>query len=135
MDKAEKNFNTSLDNWRMVTGEQGTMIYDDIWDENLLSQVEEAGCFYIDDINHKVPPEDIPGSLGSFGVRAVLEGIDPGEYQFKVIFFMPPNFYNPQKLDLELIDKFFNNVNKPLIISVDGEEPFSSKGGANFSLH
>ena len=133
-DEKERNFNPDTDIWRLITGPQGSMIYATIWDKHFEEQAT-IEAYYNDDIIENVGPEDIPGSIGSFGSRITVESLSAGDYLMIIGWFMPANFYNPDKLNLKIIDEFLDILRIPLMISIDGNPPFVNTGGAYYPLH
>jgi len=134
MSDAELNFDPKMDKWRLVTGPQGTMINVTVWDPSFAEQAD-IEAHYSDDVNVIDPPEDVPGDFGSFATKAVLESLEPGRYSLLTGWFMPPDFYDPERLKVEVIKEFFDIWESPLEISVDRGVGFTNTGGTPAPLH
>ena len=89
MSEAEKKFNPQNDEWRLVTGPQGTMINATFWDRRFREQ-GEITAYYSDDVTVTDPPEDIPGNFGAFGTRARFEKLKHGDYYLLAAWYLPP---------------------------------------------
>ena len=120
--------------WRLVTGPQGTLIFATLWDPKFDKQAD-IKAYYSDDINIKVEPEDKPGNFGAFGFSAKINDLGAGSYTNMVGWFLPPNFYDPKRLKIEVIEEYLNIRDHPLEISIDGEPPFLNTGGFPAPLH
>ena len=134
MSDAELKFDPKIDKWRLVTGPQGTMVNITNWDSRFVEQAD-IKAHYSDDLNVVDPPEDIPGDFGSFGTKAFLESLEPGSYDLLTGWFMPPDFYDPERLKIEVIEEFLDIWESPLEISVDRGVGFTNTGGTPSPLH
>ncbi len=89
---AETDWNRGRDEWRLMTGEQGTVMNRSFWDEHYLKQMKSITVDYIDDINRKDPPEDDPGMLGMILQTNRVEGIKKERYFSYLEWYWPPAF-------------------------------------------
>jgi hypothetical protein len=91
-DDAERNWNTKRDEWRLMTGRQGTIMNRSFWDEHYLKQIKWIKVEYFDDINRKDTPEDVPGMLGMIPQTNRVEGIKKDRYHSYLEWYFPPSF-------------------------------------------
>lgn len=114
---AEMNMNTDIDDWRLVTGPPGTIITRTVWDEGYREQTEITSHL-IDDMNIEVPPESIPGQIGYHYIESLMESVSAGTYEITFIFYFPPKFYDPDKLNIKAIQNLLNIRDMPLQVKV-----------------
>ena len=89
---AEENWNNDRDEWRLMTGPQGTIMNRSFWDEEYLKQMEWVKVDYIDDIEKEDPPEDEPGMLGMMLQTNRIEKIQKDRYFSYLEWYWPPRF-------------------------------------------
>jgi len=89
---AETNWNTERDQWRLITGKQGTCMNRSFWDERYLKQMKWIKVQYIDDVTKPDPPEDDPGMLGMILQTNRVEGIKKDRYFSYLEWYWPPSF-------------------------------------------
>ncbi len=89
---AEINWNPARDQWRLMTGPQGTIMNRSFWDENYLKQMKSITVEYIDDLNRPDPPEEHPGMLGMILQTNRVEGIKRARYYSYLEWYWPPRF-------------------------------------------
>ncbi|MFC1888196.1 hypothetical protein ACFL4G_00420 [Thermodesulfobacteriota bacterium] len=89
---AETGWNTDLDQWRLMTGAQGTIMNRSFWDERYLEQMEWSRVEYIDDTGRLDPPEDNPGMLGTIVQTNRIEGVKKERYFMYLEWYWPPAF-------------------------------------------
>ena len=127
MDAREKGFRTDKDEWRVITGPQGTQITAARFDPGLL----EAGHIlttYNDDETDAHPPENHPGDMGAVFDELTLKGLPAGTYRIQVFGCIPWNFYDPAGLNLERLEEILNIQRKPLILRA-GDRETGNRGG------
>jgi len=90
--EAEKNWNTERDEWRLITGDQGTLMNRSFWDERYLKQMKSITVEYIDDSEKEDPPEEEPGMLGLIRQTNRVEGIKKERYYSYLEWYYPPTF-------------------------------------------
>ena len=121
--KAEKKWNTERDQWRLMTGKQGTVMNRSFWDERYLKQMKSIKVEYFDDINKPDPPEDDPGMLGLILQTNRVEGIKKERYFSYLEWYWPPSFLftgpdNTYKVGDEKI--YLNIADHPVKLSTGG---------------
>lgn len=89
---AEIGWNTARDQWRLMTGPQGTIMNRSFWDENYLKQMKSIKVEYIDDATRPDPPEEHPGMLGMILQTNRVEGIKRARYYSYLEWYWPPSF-------------------------------------------
>jgi hypothetical protein len=89
-ESAERNWNTGLDQWRVMTGTQGTLMYRSFWDKRYLKQMKSTKVEYIDDVTRKDQPEEDPGTLGMILQTNRVEGIKKARYYSYLESYYPP---------------------------------------------
>lgn len=107
--------------WYAITGPQGSFIVRLQIDKAMLDQFTRS-FEYTDDRKALFPPEDLPGAIGY--ARGSLEFTDfkPGDYSISYEWYFPPNFYDPAGLDVDRLQQYFNIIDAPIVIRVDGKE-------------
>ena len=127
MDEAEHAMNHDLDEWRCITGPQGTMVTSSVWDKGYLDMAK-ISIEYIDDLNQKVEPEDLAGQIGYHYNQSMTELSKPGYYDALLCWYFPPNFYDPNRFKIEMIEEYVAIRTKPVKIKA-GERRFKNPGG------
>ena len=127
-DESEKNMNTELDQWRCITGPQGTMITRSDWDQYYASQAE-IHVYFEDKIHEKDLPEDVPGKIGYFHNESRIESLEPRRYNVQMDWYFPYNFYNEEKFNIEVVQDYLN-IKQNAIIVEGGGKKMKSTGGA-----
>lgn len=89
---AETGWNTERDEWRLMTGRQGTIMNRSFWDERYLKQMEWSRVEYVDDSETADPPEDDPGILGMIVQTNRIEGVKKERYFMYLEWYWPPAF-------------------------------------------
>jgi len=90
--EAEKHWNTDRDNWRLITGRQGTLMNRSVWDPHYLEQMKWVRVEYLDDANKPDPPEEVPGMLGMIAQTNRVEGIKKDRYYSYLEYYYVPSF-------------------------------------------
>jgi hypothetical protein len=121
MSEIELSFPDDWIPWYVFTGPQGTMVVRAYVDPALL-EGNVTRVEYTDDLNVPFPPEDSPGSMGYARGYFEFTDVEPGIYPIRYEWHFPPNFYDPDGLNMEMLTEIFNIVDEPLIIRVDGRE-------------
>jgi hypothetical protein len=80
------------DEWRLITGLQGTSMNRSFWDERYLKQMKWVRVDYIDNLEQDDPPEDEPGMLGMIAQTNRVEGIKKARYYSYLEWYWPPGF-------------------------------------------
>jgi len=88
---AEISWNTQRDQWRLMTGPQGTIMNRSFWDESYLKQMQSVKVEYIDDVTRPDPPEDDPGMLGMILQTNRVEGIKKARYYSYLEWYWVPS--------------------------------------------
>lgn len=91
-DEAEKHWNSDRDEWRLITGPQGTLMNRSIWDQRYLEQMKKVTVEYFDDAEEDDPPEDVPGMYGMIRQTNRVEGIKKDRYYSYLEWYYPPSF-------------------------------------------
>jgi len=123
----EKHLNPAVDQWRCVTGPQGTMITSSVWDPQYVKSANIA-IQYVDDLNVPVEPEGIPGQIGYHHNQSESKGLKPGSYDSLLCWYFPPHFYQGDLLRLEVIRAYADVRERPVEIRIGGRS-FPNPGG------
>ena len=91
MSPQEKSLDLAMDEWRLVTGSQGTFFRGRLPQNELTAQVK-ATLHYVDDITLEDPPESEPGQVGHVYDRLDVLRVRPGTYETDVKFLIPPEY-------------------------------------------
>ncbi len=121
--KAESRWNSERDQWRLMTGKQGTVMNRSFWDERYLRQMKSIKVEYIDNINKKDPPEDDPGSLGMILQTNHVKGIKKERYFSYLEWYWPPSFlFSGPNNTYQIGDEklYLNIADHPIKLSVGG---------------
>ena len=93
MSPQENALDLAMDEWRLVTGPQGTFFRGRIPDNPMMHKVAMS-LRYVDDIRKPDPPEGEPGQVGHIYDRIDVLAMDPGTFRIGVTFSIPP-YYRP----------------------------------------
>jgi hypothetical protein len=118
MDDGEKNYNTALDNWRLITGDFGTFITRTMLTEETKQNVKIT-MGMIDDINFKHAPERYPGCIGYVWQDWDFSDAAKGKYHLYV------EFYHMEKYKPGDEVRFLNYADHPIKIKSSGQEGIS----------
>lgn len=127
MDGSERKFNEAKDEWRLVTGEQGTQIQFTRFDPKFLTD-GKAYSTYDDDESAAHPPENYPGDLGYASDKIVVTGLPAGAYHIETFGCVPYDFYRPEGLDREFLQEILQVPNSPLMVQVEGKKAENRAG-------
>lgn len=127
MDKAERNFNTKKDQWRLITGPQGTQIVSTDFDPKFQAD-GTVSTTYNDDERVARPPENHPGDVGASFDQLTIKSLAAGAYKIEVFGCVPYHFYDPEGLDLKMLKDIMRVKTDPLVIKV-GEMQVINQGG------
>ncbi len=119
--------NPAVDEWRAVTGPQGTMITSSVWDPDY-AEMANIAIHYTDDLSVRVEPEGIPGQIGYHHNRSDTRRLKPGTYDSLLCWYFPPHFYQGESFDLDVIQAYADVRARPLVIRAGGRS-FSNPGG------
>jgi len=87
-----RTWDTGRDQWRLMTGPQGTVMTRSFWDERYLAQMKWVRVDYEDDMRKIDPPEDEPGLIGMISQTNRVEGIRKDRYYTYLEWYWPPSF-------------------------------------------
>ena len=127
MSPQERHMNPAVDEWRVVTGPQGTMITRSVWDPSYV-KLANIAIHYIDDLSVKVEPEDIPGQIGYHHNQSESKAVRPGTYDSLLCWYFPPHFYQGESLNLDVIQAYADVRDRPVEIRIGGRS-FRNPGG------
>ena len=127
MSAEEKSFNTAKDEWRLITGPQGTQITCTSFDPRFLTKGKVVTT-YLDDETARHPPENFPGDLGAVFDELTIRGLPAGAYTIEVFGCIPYGFHDPRGLNLDLLEEILNIQKQPLVLRVGGRE-LHNQGG------
>jgi hypothetical protein len=127
MDEKERAFKNKKDEWRLVTGTQGTQIQCTVFDPKFLTD-GKATSTYNDNEKEAFPPENYPGDIGAAADKIVINSLPEGSYQIKTFGCVPKHFYDSNGLKEDLLDQILNISKSPLKIKVSGKE-VENQGG------
>lgn len=127
MDGKEKKYNDAKDEWRLITGPQGTQIQKTKFDPKFLTRGKSYSTYH-DNEDDAHPPENFPGDIGFSSDRVVARSLPAGTYKIETFGCIPADFYRPQGLNQKLLEEILNVLQSPLIIKV-GEEQVENQGG------
>jgi len=85
-------WDNSRDEWRLMTGSQGTIMNRSFWDERYLKQMKGVRVDYWDDLSRLDKPEEDPGMLGYIAQTNRVEGIKKDRYFSYLEWYWPPSF-------------------------------------------
>jgi len=123
----EEGFDTSKDNWRLITGPQGTQIMISNIGPKLL-QEGTIQTLYRDNEKEPSPPENFKGHLGAAFDSIRVKGIKAGIYNITVFGCIPEHFYDPEKFNHVLLEEILSIQDNPLEIKV-GSKRIENSGG------
>ncbi|MCX5860280.1 MAG: hypothetical protein NT056_10420 [Proteobacteria bacterium] len=127
MDENEKKFDTGKEDWRLITGPQGTQIQKTSFDPKFLAKGKSSST-YNDDEGDSHPPENFPGDIGSAADQLVIKGLSSGSYRIETFGCIPYDFYRPEGPNLKLLKEILDIPAYPLVIIV-GEKKAGNLGG------
>ena len=112
MSPQEKALDLSMDEWRMVTGPQGTLLRGRMPQCELTRQIK-ISVHYVDDYRSADPPEQEPGMIGHVFDRGDILHLRPGVYETDLLLFIPPysrdgkheRYLNMEKAPLETLTR------------------------------
>ena len=107
MSPQEEGLDLSMDEWRMVTGPQGTLLRGRMPQCELTRQVKTT-VHYVDDYRVADPPEQEPGQIGHVFDRGDVTHLRPGIYQADLFLFIPPWYHDGEH------DRYLNMEMAPL---------------------
>jgi hypothetical protein len=119
MDDKELAFKNGKDEWRLITGQQGTQIQYTVFDPKFMTD-GKASSTYNDNESEHHPPENFPGDIGAAADSINIKSLPAGSYQIKTFGCVPHDFYDPEGLDRDFLESILNISNAPLQIKVDG---------------
>jgi hypothetical protein len=91
MSPQEMHLDLREDEWRVITGEQGTFFRGRSPENAMTSQVKTT-LVYLDDIGVDDPPESEPGQVGHIFDRSDVLQLKPGIYRSDVRFMVAPDY-------------------------------------------
>ncbi len=106
--------------WYLVTGPQGSLIFR-VKIEKALMEQSVNKLTYIDDLEQKLEPEDVPGSIGYARTNIEVTSVKPGKYDFQIEWYFPPNFYKQDGYDKQMLKDFLDIKDAPIVISIGGK--------------
>lgn len=127
MDESEKKFNTAKEDWRLITGPQGTQIQKTSFDPKFLAKGKSSSP-YNDDEGDPHLPENFPGDIGAAADQLVIKGLSAGAYRIETFGCIPFDFYRPEGLNHKLLKEILDIPVYPLVIIV-GEKKTGNLGG------
>jgi len=127
MDDREKAFRTDKDQWRVITGPQGTQISASRFDPRFLEK-GEIRTTYNDDESDEHPPENHPGDIGVVFDELIIKSLPAGTYRIEVFGCIPWNFYDPAGLNRQRLKAILRNQREPLVLRA-GDREIRNKGG------
>jgi hypothetical protein len=80
------------DEWRLMTGSQGTIMNRSFWDDRYLKQMKWVKVNYRDDLSTMDLPEEDPGMIGMISQTNRVEGIKKDRYFSYLEWYWPPSF-------------------------------------------
>ncbi len=116
MSPQEKRLDLSADNWRLITGSQGSFFRGKIPENEMTPQIKMT-LDYVDDISREDPHEREFGQVGHIFDRVDILNVKPGVYKTDVVFLIPPD-YRPGDEDL-----YLEWEKKPLRVAVEPVGP------------
>ena len=118
MSPQEKALDMAPDQWRVVTGEQGTYMGKAVYAGNFkLSNIKLDEGRYIDDYRHKEAPENEPGIFGSYNWTWDISNGKRGKY----VVWMEAH-YGPLLETEEDLDRCLHVTDHPLFVRVGSLE-------------
>ncbi len=121
MAEEEKGYDSAKDEWRLITGPQGTQITSTRFDEKFFAK-GKARVRYNDNQADPHPPEHFPGDIGAAFDEVIVESLPAGTYRIEVFGCIPYEFYSPQGLNTRLLESIMNIRSVPLVIRAEGRE-------------
>ncbi len=91
MSDGEKDYSDAPDNWRCIVGPNGWMMQRSLWDGKYKEQAD-IRMKYLDDVNHKSPPDYFEGDLGYYYTLSTIKSLKPRKYKFQLDFYWPYHF-------------------------------------------
>lgn len=120
MDESERKFNEAKDQWRLITGPQGTQIQYTKFDPKFLTN-GKASSTYSDNEAVAHPPENYPGDIGYAADKIVVTSLPAGTYHIQTFGCVPYGFYRREGLDREFLQGILRITDSPLQIQVLGK--------------
>jgi hypothetical protein len=111
MSPQEQALDLSMDEWRLVTGPQCTVLRGRVPRCELTQQVE-ISLRYVDDYKLDDPPESEPGQIGHIYDRGDVTRLRPGLYKTEITLYMPPHFH------LAELERYLNVERAPVEVLV-----------------
>ncbi len=122
MSQKEKDWNTTRDKWRILTGPPGTVAFRSYWDPYYQEQAE-ISVAYTDDINAGDPPEFHPGQVAMHYSISRVKSLEPRTYDILLEWYGPPYFKkkNGEGYDWDFFYQYLNILDHPVQIKSSGE--------------
>ncbi len=92
MSPQELALDLSLDEWRVVTGPQCTILRGRVPRCELTEQID-ISLHYVDDYRQDDPPEKESGQIGHIFDRGDVTHLKPGSYSSNITLYMPPHYH------------------------------------------
>ncbi|OGP57002.1 MAG: hypothetical protein A2V67_00390 [Deltaproteobacteria bacterium RBG_13_61_14] len=127
MDESERKFNEAKDEWRLVTGAQGTQIQFTRFDPKFLTDGKSYST-YSDNEKEERPPENYPGDIGYASDKIVVKSLPAGAYHIETFGCVPYAFYRPEGLNREFLQEILQIATSPLEIEVQGKKAPNQAG-------
>lgn len=126
MDEEEEAFDTTKDEWRLISGPQGTQITCTRFDPKFLDKGDVIST-YSDHETHVQPPENFPGNVGASFDELTIRSLPAGTYTIEVFGCVPYDFYDPKGLNQDRLEDILNIRSKPLVVRV-GDRQINNTG-------
>jgi hypothetical protein len=114
----EKALSTALDQWRLVTGDFGTMMNRSLWDPSFQRQAKIT-IRYTDDVRVADPPEYHAGQIGMAYNYSTVRNLKPGRYVTELDWFFPLRFHPPGsagEMNSRKVQEYLDMYDHPLEI-------------------
>ncbi len=120
MSEAEQNFDPAPDQWRCLTGQQGTIVMQVKWDESIKAQADSFSTRYLDDQNTSMSPDDNKGAVAFCPTVLDISSVDPGTYYFYLAYLLTQSdAYLKGLPPSREIEGFLNIQKNPLQITIN----------------
>lgn len=115
MGEAERNFVPDFAHWRLITGACGTLVVRTVFPGDLAQRME-VRVGVLDDRDHALPPEGVPGSIGFLFEDWNFSNLAAGTYRLDLDLYYPPHYKPGDE------QAYIDYRDHPLRIAVGGRE-------------
>ena len=88
------------------------------WSPDFVKQAKSIRVHYVDNAKEKDPPEGFDGQFGAVYSEATVGKLEAGDYSIGIEWYYLNNFYDPERLRLEVIQEYLKYQDDPLLLKI-----------------